>query len=321
MLRKLEILYKRLKRLLTLGKVSTVALTTAFIILTGNVSAQSFTEITGSGNPFNGVDVGSNSTPTFADLDADGDLDAFIAERSGIINYYENTGTASSLSFSEVTGSSNPFDGVNVGSDSTPTFADLDGDGDLDAFIGEYLGSINYYENTGTASSPSFSEVTGSGNPFDGKDVGSNSTPTFADLDGDGDLDAFIGEYDGYINYYENTGSATSPSFSEVTGSGNPFNGVNVGSNSTPTFADLDGDGDLDAVVGEGYGNINTYANGDTTLPVELTSFTASIIDNGVALKWQTATEVNNYGFEVERQNTVVSVGNARICRRQRKQQ
>lgn len=36
-------------------------------------------------------------------------------------------------------------------------------------------------------------------------------------------------------------------------------------------------------------------------LPVELTSFTASTANNKVSLNWQTATEVNNYGFEVER--------------------
>lgn len=40
----------------------------------------------------------------------------------------------------------------------------------------------------------------------------------------------------------------------------------------------------------------------DNALPVELTSFTAALIDNVVQLNWQTATEVNNYGFEVERQ-------------------
>ena len=39
--------------------------------------------------------------------------------------------------------------------------------------------------------------------------------------------------------------------------------------------------------------------NGD--LPVELTAFTANINQNVINLKWNTATEVNNYGFEVER--------------------
>jgi hypothetical protein len=37
------------------------------------------------------------------------------------------------------------------------------------------------------------------------------------------------------------------------------------------------------------------------SLPVELTSFTAKNNHSGVTLHWQTATEVNNYGFEVER--------------------
>ena len=40
------------------------------------------------------------------------------------------------------------------------------------------------------------------------------------------------------------------------------------------------------------------------TLPVELTSFTASVINNKVVLNWQTNSEVNNSGFDVERSST-----------------
>lgn len=36
-------------------------------------------------------------------------------------------------------------------------------------------------------------------------------------------------------------------------------------------------------------------------IPVELTSFTASTMDNRVSLNWSTATELNNRGFEIER--------------------
>jgi len=36
-------------------------------------------------------------------------------------------------------------------------------------------------------------------------------------------------------------------------------------------------------------------------LPVELTSFSAIILENGIKLKWRTETEVSNYGFEIER--------------------
>ncbi|RJP72250.1 MAG: T9SS C-terminal target domain-containing protein [Ignavibacteriales bacterium] len=41
--------------------------------------------------------------------------------------------------------------------------------------------------------------------------------------------------------------------------------------------------------------------NGSQALPVELSSFTSVIKGNDVVLKWSTATEVNNYGFEIER--------------------
>lgn len=38
-------------------------------------------------------------------------------------------------------------------------------------------------------------------------------------------------------------------------------------------------------------------------IPVELTSFSASVNGNNVLLKWTTATEINNSGFDVERRN------------------
>ncbi len=42
----------------------------------------------------------------------------------------------------------------------------------------------------------------------------------------------------------------------------------------------------------------------DGALPVELTSFTASVNINQVMLKWSTETEVDNYGFDVERSDS-----------------
>ncbi len=39
----------------------------------------------------------------------------------------------------------------------------------------------------------------------------------------------------------------------------------------------------------------------NSPLPVELSSFSASIVKEGIKLNWVTETEVNNYGFEVER--------------------
>lgn len=44
----------------------------------------------------------------------------------------------------------------------------------------------------------------------------------------------------------------------------------------------------------------NIVINNESVLPVELTSFTSNVIGNKVELNWRTATEVNNYGFEIE---------------------
>jgi hypothetical protein len=54
-----------------------------------------------------------------------------------------------------------------VGSYSRPTFADLDYDGDLDALVGAYDGTLSYFCNTGPASAPVFVQQTGTG--FDHK--------------------------------------------------------------------------------------------------------------------------------------------------------
>jgi hypothetical protein len=47
------------------------------------------------------------------------------------------------------------------------------------------------------------------------------------------------------------------------------------------------------------------FGSSENPLPVELTTFTASLSEGKVFLNWQTATEINNYGFDVER--TLVS--------------
>ena len=98
-----------------------------------------------------------------------------------------------SLEFTQRTGSDNPLDSVDFGNDkSTPTFVDIDGDGDLDAFVAqEAAGLIFFFENTGNASSPNF--LTGDSNTYSSLNNLSNPAPTFVDIDGDEDFDAFIG--------------------------------------------------------------------------------------------------------------------------------
>ncbi len=222
-----------------------------------------FFENTGSGtafaapqtNPFGLADVGSYSTPALADLDGDGDLDAWIGERFGNTLLFANTGSATAPAFAAP--QTNPFGLVDVGLESSPALADLDGDGDLDALIGDFYGNTFFFENTGSATVPAFAAP--QTNPFNLADVGYASHPALADLDGDGDLDALIGEHYGSTIFFANTGSATAPAFAAP--QTNPFGLADVGYASTPALADLDGDGDLDALIGERLGNTLFFEN------------------------------------------------------------
>jgi hypothetical protein len=53
------------------------------------------------------------------------------------------------------------------------------------------------------------------------------------------------------------------------------------------------------AGIGLGYSAVGS-------LPVELTSFTANQSVSGVELRWATATEVSNFGFDIERASLVI---------------
>ncbi len=110
---------------------------------------------------------------------------------------------------------------------------------------------MTYYENTGTATAPAFVYRRGSANPFDNVGVGHFTNPELADLDADGDFDLVLGEEDGSLNYFKNTGSTTAPAFADAFKE-NPFVGVYVGIFTGAELADLDGDGDLDALLGAG---------------------------------------------------------------------
>lgn len=57
-------------------------------------------------------------------------------------------------------------------------------------------------------------------------------------------------------------------------------------------------DADFSAISGQ------DFFTSTQLMPVELTSFTANIISEGVNLNWATATEINNFGFAVERRTT-----------------
>jgi len=212
-------------------------------------------------NPFGLIAVPfSNAAPTFADIDADGDLDALVGEVFGNTLFFRNTGTPTVASFAAPI--SNPFGLSDVGLSARPTFVDLDGDGQFDVVMGAQDGALRYFRNTGTATAASFAAALG--NPFGLSDVGSYAAPTFADLDGDGDLDALVGNGSGNTMYFQNAGTATAASFAAQIE--NPF-GLNSGSKTAaPALGDIDADGDFDAMEGNLFGLLR-YFNNDTLPP------------------------------------------------------
>ena len=140
---------------------------------------------------------GSNSTPALADLDDDGDLDLLVGEASGTLNYYRNEGTAQRPDWVLV---SDEWEGIDVGRRSAPAFADIDGDGDLDLVIGTEDGGLLLYRNSPESGSARFQP-----DPAFSLPLPPFSTPAFADLDGDGDVDLLVGGISGGLIYLENT--------------------------------------------------------------------------------------------------------------------
>ncbi|MGV8713360.1 MAG: FG-GAP-like repeat-containing protein, partial [Nitrosomonas sp.] len=207
-------------------------------------------------NPFGLRDVGFSSSPSFVDIDHDGDLDALIGNGDGNILFFRNTGSANTPAFAASV--TNPFGLVDVGYDSKPAFADIDGDGDQDVFVCAYNSDVQFFRNTGTASNPAFTAASttfGLGSYY-------YSELVFVDIDDDGDLDAFEG-YDGHFSintiFYRNIGTVSNPVFDDP--SSIPFGLTNVDLRSSPSFVDIDNDGDFDGFFGGRDGNTAFFVN------------------------------------------------------------
>lgn len=57
----------------------------------------------------------------------------------------------------------------------------------------------------------------------------------------------------------------------------------------------------VDAITGYEFDNLKFESNENSTLPIQLSSFTAQAIDKTILLNWETLSETNNSGFEIER--------------------
>lgn len=142
------------------------------------------------------IPTGASSTPFLADMDADEDLDLLVGQSSGVINFFENTGTAEQPQFSLVTSS---YGGIDVGRRSVPLAKDVDGDGDLDLVIGSDQDGIQTFENTGTPQEAVFEPV-----EWIDLDIQRRMVPAWGDLTGDAKPELMIGLLNGGVLYYEN---------------------------------------------------------------------------------------------------------------------
>jgi hypothetical protein len=117
-----------------------------------------------------------------------------------------------------------------------PAFGDVDGDGDLDMYVGHW-GALTFFRNDGTSHDPLWTFQ--GRNPL-GISAGWTS-PAFCDIDDDGDADLFVaGEYLNLLFYRSDRGVLTLVTDNFAPGAG----GTRV-----PAFGDLDGDGDFDMFV------------------------------------------------------------------------
>ncbi|NES67481.1 MAG: hypothetical protein F6K24_20695 [Okeania sp. SIO2D1] len=160
---------------------------------------------------------------SLGDVDADGDLDAFVTNYGQPNKVWLNDGKGNFTDSQQALGNSYSH-GMSLG--------DVDADGDLDVFVANYRNQPNkVWLNDGSGKFADSQQVLVNSNSID---------VSLGDVDGDGDLDAFVANYGlnrVWLNY---DGKGKFADSQQVLGNSNSID-VSLG--------DVDGDGDLDAFV------------------------------------------------------------------------
>ncbi len=195
-------------------------------------------------------------TPTFGDLDDDGDQDMIIGDITGSIHYFENTaGAGNPIVFAAPQLN---YQGISAGQFSAPQIVDANLDQLLDLVIGKKDGTLSYYQNTGTKASPVFSLLTAQLGGVDVRQTGfatGYSVPHLVDLEGGGKLSLLVGSERGTIYYYidiDNLGG-------NFTLRDTFYSAIDVGGHSSIIAGDLNDDGDKELIVGNARGGLSLF--------------------------------------------------------------
>jgi len=224
------------------------------------------------------VDVQLFPAMYYSDIDNDQIKELIVGPNSpnNAKNYsntwlYENTGTNSAPQFQRSSTSYIHDQTIDLGKGCYPAPIDVNGDGLMDLVIGHYGLSdggnglyttrLTLLTNTGSAQNPEFTITDTNFAQLSQLPFPVALTPTFGDINGDGLPDMILGDEQGKLHAFANTGSANQAVFSLTQ---QAFQGIDVGNYAAPQLIDLNRDGLLDLVIGEFNGNINYYENSGT---------------------------------------------------------
>ncbi|MDO1447063.1 T9SS type A sorting domain-containing protein [Rhodocytophaga aerolata] len=236
------------------------------------------------------LDIGENASPALADYDGDGDLDLFIGSRGkwdasqnkfyATIYLYNNVGTAQKPVFELLTDDYLNLSSLQV-TDIKPSFHDLNGDRSLDLIFSSTSGrnaTLQYMLNQAPRNEVfafSVNNLQSWPLSFSPTDV-----PLLYDIDGDKDLDALVGKFNGSLEYYKNTGSNASPAYTLENASLGGLPADPFARYLALTVADLDNDGKPELITGDRKGILKIYADFANQLTKPFTPVTDFVWNN-----------------------------------------